>query len=71
MHAELRDMRHKADADKRNEILAARTMSSIDAQARKQYQKDLQAQATAREDLTGSWVSSFKGERITQKIVFV
>ena len=56
LYAELRDMRHKADADKRNEILAARTMSNIDAQARKQYAKDLEAQANARDDLTGAWV---------------
>lgn len=59
MCAELRDMRHKADADKRNEILAAKTMSSIEARAQKQYEQDLKAQTSGREELTGKWVYTY------------
>lgn len=57
--AELRDMRKKADNEKKEEALAAATMSSIEARARKQYEQDLKESSKAREDLTGTWVSRY------------
>lgn len=55
-YAELRDMRKKADNDKKEEALAVKTMSSIEAKARQQYERDMDESSKALKDLTGSWV---------------
>ncbi len=53
--AELRNMRQKADSDKKEAALAEATMSSIEAAAKRQYEKDLAAaQAVAKSH--GDWV---------------
>ena len=57
MHAELRQMRHKADSDKKEAALADRTMQSIEAQAKKQYEQDVAA-AQASASGIGDWVCS-------------
>ena len=54
--AELRQMRIKADTDKKEAALAEASMQSIEAAAKKAYEKDLAAQqACARAN--GDWVS--------------
>jgi hypothetical protein len=55
IHAELRQMRQKADSEKKEAALAEKTMSSIEAAAKKQYEKDIaEAQAVAKSH--GDWV---------------
>ncbi|CAL8468419.1 g7959 [Coccomyxa elongata] len=51
----LRQMRQKADSDKKEAVLADKTMSSIEAAAKKQYEKDLAA-AKAVASSHGEWV---------------
>ena len=54
--AELRQMRMKADTDKKEAALAVSSMQTIEAAAKKAYEKDLAAQqASARAN--GDWVS--------------
>lgn len=53
---ELRQMRQRADTDKKEAVLAEATMSKIEAAAQKQYQKDLAA-AQAVTSSHGDWVS--------------
>ena len=48
-------MRHKADSEKKEEALASRTMASIEEQAQKQYEKDLE-DAEASASSIGDWV---------------
>ena len=50
-------MRHKADSDKKEAALADRTMQSIEAQAKKQYEQDVAA-AQASASGIGDWVCS-------------
>ncbi len=54
--AELRQMRIKADTDKKDAALAEASMQSIEAAARKAYEKDLAAQQ-ASASANGDWVS--------------
>ena len=61
--AELRQMRHKADSDKKEAALADRTMHSIEEQAKKQYEKDL-ADAQAAASSIGDWVRLQSGMHV-------
>lgn len=54
---ELREMRQKADSEKRDQAAAIASMSSIEAKAQAQYRKDLKESQEAKRNLTGLWVS--------------
>lgn len=64
LHAELRQMRHKADSDKKEAALADKTMQSIEAKAKKQYEQDMAA-AEASASGIGDWVCSPPYEPVT------
>ena len=55
--AGLREMRQKADSEKRDEAAAKASMSSIEARAQAQYRRDLKDSEQATQNLKGSWVS--------------
>ncbi len=57
MATELRDMRRKEVSDKKEQSLAKATMSSIEAKARQQYEKDIHKAGEAQRDGIGTWVS--------------
>lgn len=52
----LRDMRKAQDSERAEKRLAEATFSSIEAQARQQYEKDKQAAAQERKKILGEWV---------------
>ena len=56
--AELRAMRRNADKEKEEAALAQATMATIEAKAKKQYEKDLRAATKDSEERIGKWVSS-------------
>lgn len=51
-------MRKKADRDKQEAALAEATMASIEAKARKEFEKDMKAAAKDAEERIGKWVRS-------------
>ena len=53
---ELRDMRQKADSQKREHAMAEASMSKLEEEARKQYEQDMKAAQDAHEGTYGSWV---------------
>lgn len=53
---ELRDMRKKAERDKQEAAFAEATMASIEAKARKEFEKDMKAAAKDAEERIGTWV---------------
>lgn len=55
--AELRQMRQKQDQEKRDLVESQRSMSSIEAAAKRQYQADLKAAEESQKQRLGEWVS--------------
>ncbi|PSC76250.1 nucleic acid binding [Micractinium conductrix] len=52
----LRDMRLKADQEKRDEAELVVTLGKVEAEAQKRYEQDQKAAAAARRDTLGEWV---------------
>lgn len=55
--AELRQMRQKQDQEKRDLVESQRSMSSIEAAAKRQYEADQKAAQELQQQRLGEWVS--------------